>query len=563
MKRTTVVLLLLLLVAVVIGGTASKNLSQLKAKCALLLYHMNYREVDSVSSLMMQVAEKEKNQRMQGYAQFYKGAAQMMMGLGQKALPYLHKAHDLSLTVVDDTLTALTLNSLAIYEGSVNANMYVAQRYFLESLRYAEKSHYETIKGGIYGNLSEVAINQKDTTGIKYAMKCLEQGRKEDNANLQYMGAIHTAQFLNLMKRNDEALCYIDSAMAMNKIHHFSDTGVLYILHGTVLCDINRMDEAAVSCRKSVEMVADDLPTMLPQAYYQSARVCFKQGDYNQSLVMLQKAVEAAETNNSFAEIVDIYALMAQCHEQLGHTEQALKYLKQAGDSAHVANQQAQQHLVSERNMVIDMMEREQEIALREAKMQTMERSVVLLSVAAILLMVLLIVAVSSYRRRTRLYHNIVQQNTRALERENELQQRIKLLKESETAKEEIKEERRDGKKDSMNELWLRLQTMMEQERIYTDNQLDREKLAQLLGTNRTYLTTLISERTGMNYTQFVNSYRINDAVRILSDKQRADYPLKNICADLGFGSMSHFHKIFRENVGMSPSAYRNSAMRI
>ena len=90
---------------------------------------------------------------------------------------------------------------------------------------------------------------------------------------------------------------------------------------------------------------------------------------------------------------------------------------------------------------------------------------------------------------------------------------------------------------DKIEELYARLCHLMEVERLFTESQLTRDKMAEHLGTNRTYLTRVIKEKTGMNYLQFINSYRINEAIRILSDPDSLSYPLKQIWSDLGFSS--------------------------
>lgn len=589
MQKYIFTLLLVAVTATAVGRNPKKSTDQLKAECGKELYHRNHQHVDSLATLLLQRGEQENDKHILAYANFYRGAARMMLGKGSTAQYSLIKAREMAMQINDDTLTALVLNSLAIYEGSVNANMFVAQRYFMESLRYADKSHYETIKAGIYGNLSEVALVQKDTTGIKYSLKCIEVGRNKKNDNLMYMGAFHTAEFLHLMQRNEEAIAYVDTAMMLNDKNKFHDRSTLYTLRGSIYCDMRRLQEAENYCQMGAELVAKEQPTMLPKAYYEYARVCFELKDYQRSLDLLQKGDKACKQNNTYTSIVDIYELTARCYEQLGQTQEALKYFKLARDSAYKAHSRMQQHLMNERNLVVDMMEKEQEISLREAQMLMMRRTMAALVVVVALLAVLLVVVIKNFRRRTQLYHNIVQQNKQALEREKELKNRVEQLKkEKETLATELNGQNEEPamptklpasadtdeattkqpnhqtpKLPNREILWQRLQSLMEQERIYTDNQIDREKVAQLVGTNRTYLTTMISERTGMSYTQYVNSFRVREAVAILSDKSQANYPLKNICNDLGFGSMSRFHKLFRENIGMSPSVYRDSAMKI
>ena len=161
------------------------------------------------------------------------------------------------------------------------------------------------------------------------------------------------------------------------------------------------------------------------------------------------------------------------------------------------------------------------------------------------------------YCPKNRLYKNIVMQHTKAIAREDELRRQIDTL--SAGAAQEAKGHATKMAEGKSETLYRSLCAMMEKERLYADNQLNRESLAGKLGTNRTYLSQVITENSGMSYPQFINTYRVNEAVRVLSDKQKADYPLKQLCFDIGFSSLSTFYKIFKEQVGITPSAYRKS----
>lgn len=103
----------------------------------------------------------------------------------------------------------------------------------------------------------------------------------------------------------------------------------------------------------------------------------------------------------------------------------------------------------------------------------------------------------------------------------------------------------------------------MDNERLFAESQLTRERMAERLNTNRTYLTQVIKKKTGMSYLQFVNSYRINEAIRVLSDKDNSDYPLKQLWSDLGFSSPSTFYKLFQQAVGITPSVYRKQFLEV
>lgn len=100
----------------------------------------------------------------------------------------------------------------------------------------------------------------------------------------------------------------------------------------------------------------------------------------------------------------------------------------------------------------------------------------------------------------------------------------------------------------------------MQEEEVYKENLLTKERVADLLGTNRTYLSQIINEQTQQNFTQYVNNYRINEAIRLLSDPE-TDIPLKAVASEVGFNSMSTFYKIFQNAVGIPPKQYRNKVM--
>ena len=94
---------------------------------------------------------------------------------------------------------------------------------------------------------------------------------------------------------------------------------------------------------------------------------------------------------------------------------------------------------------------------------------------------------------------------------------------------------------------------------IYTDTDLDRNRLAQLLGTNEHYVTDAITTCTnGKNLSGFLNEYRLRYAARLLGTTKE---PVALIAELSGF-SRSSFFRIFSDAYGMSPSDYRKVASK-
>lgn len=89
------------------------------------------------------------------------------------------------------------------------------------------------------------------------------------------------------------------------------------------------------------------------------------------------------------------------------------------------------------------------------------------------------------------------------------------------------------------------------------DRELTIDKLAARLSTNRSYLSRVINEYAGTNFNQYLNKYRIEEAIRSITESN-GECLLKTLAFDLGFKSTSSFNKAFSKETGIPPSAFRD-----
>ncbi|HOD16393.1 MAG TPA: helix-turn-helix domain-containing protein [Spirochaetota bacterium] len=102
-----------------------------------------------------------------------------------------------------------------------------------------------------------------------------------------------------------------------------------------------------------------------------------------------------------------------------------------------------------------------------------------------------------------------------------------------------------------------RLNRIMEEERLYTDDQLTLRDLADELSITPHQLSQLLNERLDTNFSNFVNQFRIRDARDMLVNQ-----PEKTVLAislEVGFNSKSAFYEAFSRFSGMSPQAFRKN----
>ena len=98
----------------------------------------------------------------------------------------------------------------------------------------------------------------------------------------------------------------------------------------------------------------------------------------------------------------------------------------------------------------------------------------------------------------------------------------------------------------------------MKEQQPYTNSDLNRETLAQILGTNYNLLADAIRECTGgMTLSDFLDDWRIRHAAQMLAD---TDEPVGLVTEASGFASRSHFNTLFREKFKMTPTEYRKVA---
>lgn len=98
---------------------------------------------------------------------------------------------------------------------------------------------------------------------------------------------------------------------------------------------------------------------------------------------------------------------------------------------------------------------------------------------------------------------------------------------------------------------WL---ARLEREGWWSDPELDLDRLARLLGTNTTHLSKALNEGHG-GFAECLGRLRSAAVARALEDGSGTD--LLGLALECGFGSKASFNRIFRAQLGMSPSDYR------
>jgi AraC-like DNA-binding protein len=106
-------------------------------------------------------------------------------------------------------------------------------------------------------------------------------------------------------------------------------------------------------------------------------------------------------------------------------------------------------------------------------------------------------------------------------------------------------------------DLIIRLKAVMETEKIYMDPSLTLPKLAQKLSVSLHSLSREINTYYHQNFTEYINSFRIEEACKMLSSDIYDNLTIEGIAYDCGFNSLSSFNSAFKKQMNLTPSQFR------
>lgn len=107
--------------------------------------------------------------------------------------------------------------------------------------------------------------------------------------------------------------------------------------------------------------------------------------------------------------------------------------------------------------------------------------------------------------------------------------------------------------------IFIGMRDVMERGRPYLRADFDLGKLASLCGVSRARASQALNQCGSGGFYGFVNTYRLAEAKRLLTDPRCALNVLE-IAMEIGYSSKATFYKAFKEGEGMSPIEYRNAA---
>lgn len=107
-----------------------------------------------------------------------------------------------------------------------------------------------------------------------------------------------------------------------------------------------------------------------------------------------------------------------------------------------------------------------------------------------------------------------------------------------------------------VNSLLDNLLSYMENEKPYLSAKLNISDVSMKLDCTEIELSQLLNNHLNVNFSNFINTYRVNEIKHRLNQDNLSKYTLKALSEQCGFSSKTTFYRVFKNVTGMTPLEY-------
>lgn len=479
------------------------------------------------------------------YCGTYMAQAWLFMEETDSAAAYLDRMRKDIDRQDDNILKYLYWSICGGYTIKAELNYTKAMEYYNRAYSYAESSGDVSRQLAILLDIIYIFYIRSDANGMKYAEEAhsLAHGEgmpMEDVCSADMM----MAMMHHIAGNESEALSYIDSACMLA-----SDGGfitlypLIYKIYGDVWTSGSNYGQASGYYNKALEYARYSdagIETMICLDY---GRMLQKAGNYGKAETILQKGLDISYLNNNHECRKELLsALIDNAIQSHNNTRLAALAASYRAYLDSVSNLQREREfnslLMSMQRVEFENKAQAKELQYLRSR-QRMQVNIAILTLVAVICIFLLVL----YRRQRNTYRLLVEKYQKYAEQFH---------------KEKTKVQEAAGKpvqSDTDQALFERVETMMQEQKIYRMKSLTRDSLAEMLGTNRTYLSRAINNMSGKSFSDYLNTWRIIEATSIMADTS-TDIPLKQLADDLGYSSTSVFYRSFQKETGVTAGKY-------
>jgi len=263
------------------------------------------------------------------------------------------------------------------------------------------------------------------------------------------------------------------------------------------------------------------------------------QHKYNQAIALMMKVKQVCNTSQLQQYIHSADYTLSYCYAAKGDYQKSYSFLLNAyqlrGKEMNNQNREFAEKLKN--HYQFELFKKEQKINKQQLDQEKYYQLSLKVALGIVVVFLFLIVY----------FNRKIQLKNRLLVKKNvELTRQLPLTRKKKTEAKTI-----------LPELIEEFERLLQEKKVFVDQDLSLEKIAKLLNSNRTYLSETINQYYNEPFRNIINSYRINEARLMLVDKGFEHYSIEGVALSVGYRSISSFNAAFKKETGVTPSYFR------
>ena len=280
----------------------------------------------------------------------------------------------------------------------------------------------------------------------------------------------------------------------------------------------------------------------ISETYMQKASIYASQNSLDSAIENANKSLEVADSFSLMGQQLKILPVLSGYLSEVGNSAQSYSLLKRYYDLKESNSVRYAQQLESEYAFQNELKEKElqDEIDLKKRLI------IWFLSSGLLLFSALLALIFFKNLQLKESYHHLFKSTSALHKREQEL---AEINKQGKYNRSTLKNEQQQTLVNELLEL-------MEEKKVFLQNDLSLDDLAKQLNTNRTYISQIINDNFHTNFSNFINDYRVKEAKEIFLHSSHKYLTIEAIAQKVGFNSKSSFNTAFKKFTGLTPSNF-------
>ncbi len=355
--------------------------------------------------------------------------------------------------------------------------------------------------------------------------------------------------------------------------------------------ELGKYEEAAVFAERTKALAERyEDKELLASALGALGEVYFEKREYQKTVDIVMERLRMPQLRDSTKQQASALLLMGKSFYELGENEEALSYLEKVRGLAKIKGlktvlsdgekysalayeklgdlksslraQKAYTELNKELNrnnseaVTLDM---EKDLNLKEKEVAEIgswfKKTLSLSIVVGILLLFSLVVVRKRKLQLNRAHENLQEEHSKLLQNIAEMEK--KPQREAFETKISSAYKNSSLTSEDYERYKVHITAYMKEHKPFLDQNLSQATLATLLEISAHHLSEVLRFGFDQNFYNFINSYRVMEAQRLMENDTKNKEKILAIGFDSGFKSKTSFNRVFKSHTGMTPTEYR------